>query len=131
MRAALDLVSGLAFSDVPAGRYSWLESMTIVGDIAMAVSLTVQACAEVAAGRDDVNAARAVLVKGRVMLPANEELWRSRLRLAAHFGDRRDVEDVVGQMYASISEHGSVLGSSAETDVLVDELVPGYRSRVA
>lgn len=131
MRAALDLVAGLPFGDVPAGRYAWLESMTIEGDIAMAVSLTVQACAETAAARNDEPAARAVLAQGLTLLPASEELWRSRLRLAAHFGEREDLRAVVDEMYSAIAEHGSVVGSSAETDVLVDELLPGYRSHVA
>jgi len=131
MRTALDLVAGLPFSDVPAGRYAWLESMTVEGDIAMAVSLTVQACAEAAAGRNDEPAARAVLAQGLTLLPASEELWRSRLRLAAHFGERDDLRGIVDEMYAAIAEHGSVVGSSAETDVLVDELLPGYRTHVA
>ncbi len=38
---------------------------------------------------------------------------------------------VADEMYAAIAEHGSVVGSSAETDVLVDELLPGYRANVA
>lgn len=131
MRAALDLVSGLPFGDLPIGRYAWLESMTIEGDIAIAVSLTVQACAEAAAAREDEPAARTALLQGLTMLPASEELWRSRLRLAAHFGERADLETLVGEMYAAIAEHGSVVGSAPETDVLVDELIPGYRTRVA
>ncbi len=131
MRTALDLVGGLPFGDIPAGRYAWLESTTIEGDIVMAVSLTVQACAEAAAARNDEPAARAVLSQGLMMLPASEELWRSRLRLATHFGDREDVRVVADEMYAAIAEHGSVVGSSAETDGLVDELLPGYRANVA
>lgn len=131
MRAALDLVTGLPFGGVPTGRYAWLESMTVEGDIVMAVSLTVQACAEAAAAREDESAARGVLQQGLAMLPASEELWRSRLRLAAHLGERADLESVAHEMYAAIAEHGSVVGSAAETDALVDELLPGYRSRVA
>lgn len=131
MRTALDLVAGLAFGEVPAGRYAWLESMTIEGDIAMAVSLTVQACAEAAAARNDEPAARAALTQGLTLLPASEELWRSRLRLAAHFSDRDDLRLLADEMYAAIAAHGTVVGSSAETDVLVDELLPGYRTHVA
>lgn len=131
MRAALDLVTGLPFADVPVGRYAWLEPMTLEGDIAIAVSLTVQACAEAAAAREEEPAARAVLSQGLAMLPANEELWRSRLRLATHFGERSDVEEVAAEMYTAIAEHGSVMGSSAETDALIDEILPGYRTHVA
>lgn len=131
LRAALDLVAGPAFADIPASRFGWLESMTVEGDIAIAVNLTVQAVAEAAAARDDETAARAALALGLSMLPASEELWRSQLRLAGHFGERADVEAVAGDMYAAIAEHGAFGGTSGETDALVDELAPGYRSRVA
>jgi hypothetical protein len=131
LRAALDLVAGPAFDGVPVGRYGWLESTTLEGDISIAVTLTVLATAEAAAVRDDKNAARAALAQGLLMSPASEELWRSRLRLEGHFGSRDELETVVGQMYAAIAEHGSAMGSAAETDALVDELLPGYRSRAA
>jgi hypothetical protein len=131
LRAALDLVEGPAFDGVPSGRYGWLGSMTLETDIAMAVNLTVLAVAEAAAMRDDEVAARAALAQGLRMSPASEELWRSRLRLESHVGSREDLEAAVGDMYAAIAQHGSPMGSAAETDALVDELVPGYRARVA
>ncbi|MFI5429988.1 BTAD domain-containing putative transcriptional regulator [Aeromicrobium sp. UC242_57] len=131
LRAALDLVTGPAFADVPAGRFGWLESLTVEGDIAIAVNLTVQAVAEAAAARDDEVAARSALTQGLTMLPASEELWRSRLRLAAHFGERSDVEAVADEMYAAVAEHGAFGGTTGETDALVDELAPGHRARVA
>lgn len=131
LRAALDLVRGEAFADTPVARYGWLEQLTVPGDMAIAVNLTVQAVAESAAARDDEAAASAALSQGLRMLPASEELWRSRLRLAAHFGDRSDIETVAGQMYTAIAEHGAFGGTTGETDSLVDELAPGYRSRVA
>lgn len=131
LRAALDLVTGPPFDGVPGGRYGWLGATTLESDIAMAVNLTVLATAEAAAVRDDGDAARAALTRGLRMSPASEELWRSRLRLESHFGTPESLEDVAGQMYAAIAEHGSLMGSTAETDALVDELLPAYRSKVA
>ena len=64
-------------------------------------------------------------------MPASEDLWRAKLQLAARFADRAGIEAVASQMYAAISEHGSPVGASAQTDALVDELLPGFRSRVA
>ena len=58
--------------------------------------------------------------------PASEELWRATLRLAAHFGTTADVTNVAGQMYAALTRHGGPRGPEAETDALVDELLPGY-----
>lgn len=129
LRTALDLVRGTAFDGVPAGRYAWLESTTVESDIALAIELTVQALAEAATSRGDLRAAEAALERGLALLPANEELWRSRLWLAESEG--AGVESIVDAMYAAISEHGSPVGASAATDALVDELVPGYRSSVA
>ncbi|MET0819740.1 MAG: hypothetical protein ABWY58_02155 [Aeromicrobium sp.] len=131
LRAALDLVEGPAFDGIPSSRYGWLAATTLESDIAMAVNLTVLAAAEAAAVRDDEDAARAALARGLRMSPASEELWRSRLRLESHVGSRDDLEAAVGEMYAAIAEHGSPIGSAAETDALVDELLPGYRTRVA
>ncbi len=131
LRAALDLVEGTPFDGVAERRYAWLEGLTVETDIALAVELTVQALAEAATSRGDVAAAQAALQRGLALLPANEELWRSRLWLAESQGDSGEIESVVDAMYASIAEHGSPVGASAATDALVDELVPGYRSSVA
>ncbi|KQY56068.1 hypothetical protein ASD11_16500 [Aeromicrobium sp. Root495] len=131
LRAALDLVHGLAFAGVPAGRYGWLEGSSISTDVSLAVALTAQARAELAAGRGDEATARGALERGLTLLPASEELWRSALRLAAAFGEREDVESVADDMYAAIAQHGSPVGASATTDTLVDELLPGYRTAAA
>ncbi len=130
LRAALDLVKGTSFEGIPERRYAWLESLSTELDIALAVELTVQALAEAATSRGDIAAADAALQRGLALLPANEELWRSRLWLAESHPDG-DVESVVDAMYATIAEHGSPVGASPATDALVDELVPGYRSSVA
>ena len=131
LRSALDLVHGLAFAGVPAGRYGWLEGSPISTDVSLAVALTAQARAELAAGRGDEATARGALERGLTLLPASEELWRSALRLAAAFGEREDVESVADEMYTAIAKHGSPVGASATTDTLVDELLPGYRESAA
>jgi len=70
--------------------------------------------------------ARTALQTGLSFSPASEELWRATLRLAAHFGTTADVTNVAGQMYAALTRHGGPRGPEAETDALVDELLPGY-----
>ena len=131
LRTALSLVRSEAFTDAPAGRYAWLESLTVTSDIALAVSLTAQSLAEAAMDRGDASRARAALDRGLELLPANEELWRSMLRLTEHFGDRDEIAAQTQRMYAAIAEHGSRLGASATTDALVDDLLPGYQGQVA
>ncbi|TCI99446.1 LysM peptidoglycan-binding domain-containing protein [Aeromicrobium sp. IC_218] len=131
LRSALSLVRGLPFGDVPASRYTWLDSMTIEDDVAIAVTLSVHAYAEAAAARGDESTAVDALRHGLELMPGSEELWRARLRLAHHFGDRDVLEAVAREMYAALDEHGSAAGASGQTDGLVDELLPGFRSRVA
>jgi hypothetical protein len=65
------------------------------------------------------------------MMPANEELWRALLRLEAQVSDQDTLRSVADEAYAAIERFGSPLGASAQTDALVDELLPGHRSRVA
>lgn len=131
LRSALGLVRGRAFADVPAARYAWLESTSVETDVDLAVGLTAMALADAAEARGDVQEARAALDRGLALLPANEDLWRGRLLLARRSGDRASVQQAAEEMYAAIAEHGSPLGASAATDALVDELLPGWRTRVA
>jgi hypothetical protein len=131
LRLALDLVRGTPFEDAPLGRYSWLVGTTMTDDVALVVGLTAQALAEHAADRGDVEAAASALERGLALLPANEDLWRSRLLLAKRFGARAEVERVASHMYDVIEEHGSAVGAAPQTDALVAELLPGWSRRAA
>jgi DNA-binding SARP family transcriptional activator len=131
LRRALGLVSGPALTDVPRGRYAWVESTSLLTDSALAVAMTAQALAQAALDRDDADDARAALQRGLELLPANEDLWRSRLELEAQAGDRETLVEVADRLYAAVAEHGSPVGAAPQTDALVDELLPGYRSRAA
>lgn len=131
LRTALGMVRGEPFADVPASRYSWLEATPLVADIALAVSLTTLAVSEAAIGSGDTVSARRTLLEGLELMPANEELWCSLLHLESRDDDGARLQESVERMYAAIAEYGSPVGASARTDALVDELLPGYRSRVA
>src|SRR5699024_5044869 len=131
LQDGLSLVHGRPWQDVPSDRYEWLVNETIEDDMRMAVGLTARIVAESAARRDDADGAREALLAGLAMAPANEELWCAALRLSAVFAGPADTRTVADQMYAAVAEHGSPLGASAQTDALVDELLPGYRNRAA
>ncbi len=129
LRTALDQVRGSTLDGVPLGRYAWVAGTTLEVDTALAVAMTAQALAESAVSRDDVPAARACLDRGLELLPANEDLWRARLQAGGE--DRDHMRLLADRMYAAIAEHGSPVGASPQTDALVDELMPGYRTRAA
>ncbi|HEY3563027.1 MAG TPA: hypothetical protein VGL05_36430 [Kribbella sp.] len=126
LSTALSLVHGPAWSNLPGGRYSWLAASGIERRMVEAVVDAALRLAEAALNHNDGNLARTALQTGLSFSPASEELWRATLRLAAHFGTTADVTNVAGQLYAALTKHGGPRGAEAETDALVDELLPGY-----
>ncbi len=131
LSTAMDLVHGPAWSNLPAGRYSWLAASGIERKMAEAIIETALKLAEASLRYNDGALARTALQTGLRFNPACEELWRATLRLASHFGDQNDISAVANQMYAELRRHGGPRGAEAETDALVDELLPGYRRAVA
>lgn len=128
---ALSMLRGQALGELPAHRYSWLARSTHLRDINVTVVEGARQLAELAASTGNAAFAREALRAGLLAVPACEELWRDALRLAARFGDDDELAAVAAEMFAAVAEHGSPRGATAETDALVDELLPGYRHRVA
>ena len=128
---ALDLVRGEPWSQLPARSYGWLAYDTVDDDARVAIVLAARRLADACARRDDGRGARDAILRGLRVAPAAEELWRDALRLAARLGSRSDVRAVADEMYAAIERFGSPAGATAETDALVEELLPGYRPHSA
>jgi hypothetical protein len=131
LSTALSLVHGPAWSNLPAGRYSWLAASGIERRMAEAVVDAALKLAESSLNHNDGNLARTALQTGLSFAPASEELWRATLRLASHFGTTADVTNVAAQLYAALAKNGGPRGPEAETDALVDELLPGYHRPAA
>ncbi|ONI73633.1 hypothetical protein BWI15_09335 [Kribbella sp. ALI-6-A] len=131
LSTALSLVHGQAWSGLPAGRYSWLAASGIERRMAESVVDASLKLAEASLRHNDGALARTALQTGLSFAPASEELWRATLRLASHFGTTEDVTTIAAQMYAALAKHGGPRGAEAETDALVDELLPGYRRPAA
>ncbi len=84
-----------------------------------------------AVGLNNPLRARNALQVGLRTAPACEEIWRDALALADTFAGRADVRAFADDMYAAIARHGSPRSTQPETDVLVDELLSGYRRSTA
>ena len=125
------VVLSVSCVDLPAGRYSWLAHDRIERDPVVAVVAVARRLAGMCADAGDAAGARDALLRGLAVAPADEDLWRDALRLAARLGSRADVKAVADSMYTAITTHGSPLGATAETDELVEELLPGYRRSAA
>lgn len=131
LSTALSLVHGQSWANLPAGRYSWLAASGLERRMAEGVVDAALRLADAGLNHDDGDLARTALQTGLSFSPASEDLWRATLRLASHFGVASDITNVAGQMYAALAKHGGPRGAEAETDALVDELVPGYRRPAA
>jgi hypothetical protein len=131
LSTALSLVHGQAWSNLPAGRYSWLAASGIERRMAEIIVDSALKLAEASLRHNDGNLARTALQTGLSFSPASEDLWRATLRLAAHFGTQSDVSTVASQMYAAIAKHGGPRGAESETDALVHELLPSYHRPAA
>ncbi len=127
LEQALTLAKDAAWSGLPAGRYGWLAYETIEADVRVAVVAVARRLASLSADAGEPLQARNALQAGLRLAPACEEIWRDALRLTSRFAGRADVRAVADDMYVAIAQHGSPRGAEAETDALVDELVPGYR----
>ncbi len=127
---ALSLVTGPAFSELPAQRYSWLAYETLEADMRVAVVAVARRLAALAGEAGERDEARDALDQGLRMAPGCEELWRDRLRLEAASG-REAAHRCADAMYADLARHGSPRGAEPETEALVDELLPGYHRSAA
>ena len=127
---ALDLVRGEPWSELPARSYGWLAYDSVDDDARVAVVLAARRLASTCAERGDGRGARDAILRGLQVAPAAEGLWQDALRLAAKLGSRSDVRAVADEMYAAIDRH-SPAGATAETEALVEELIPGYRRHSA
>jgi hypothetical protein len=118
-RAALRLVRGHVLDALPAGRYGWLAAR---GDDARWRDAVVSLARRVA---DTEPAPSDVLAAARVGLrvdPANEFLWRAALRASA--ADPSALRAAACQLQQVRAEWGGG-ATSAETDSLLDSLLPG------
>lgn len=127
LELALTLVKGSVWADVPAGRYGWLAYEAVEADVRVAVVAVARRLASLTAEAGDPIRSRNALQAGLRVAPACEEIWRDALSLANTFAGRSDALAVADDMYAAIVRYGSTRGAEAETDAVVDELLPGYR----
>lgn len=128
---ALSLVTGQAWTGLPARQYGWLAHESVEADVRVAVVAVARRLAALAAAAGAPIEARHALLAGLRMSPGCEEIWRDALRLANTFAGPADVRAVADDMYAALARHGSPRGPAAETDALVDELIPGHRRSAA
>jgi Bacterial transcriptional activator domain len=129
LAAALRLVSGPLWTDLPEGGYAWLTRTPVAHLIRRAVTTVAHRLAVRALAVGNASTALAASRTGLRAIPGAEQLWRDLLRTIASNGDRASLAATVGEMHRAIAPSGSGRTPSAETVALVKELLPGYRRR--
>jgi Bacterial transcriptional activator domain/LysM domain len=127
---ALTLVIGPAFEGLPSGRYAWLARLGSERTMRSVVVTTAHRLAEQRRSRGDLSGAQQAARSGLRLLPEAELLWRDLLGALADSGDRRELQACAEELYATLGQR-RVPAAHAETDTLVDELLPGFRRQVA
>jgi hypothetical protein len=129
--AALALVRGEAWSDLPPGRYAWLVDSRVEHRSRAVVVEAARALADRAVARGDHSLAVDALRTGLSMAPVAESLWTDLIRLEHERGGPSAARRVSERMYATLAQRGVPGGASPHTDALVDVLLPGLRGTVA
>lgn len=131
LTTALRLVSGPLWTELPAGRYRWATASPIARRTRASVVDVAHQLAQLTLGCGDTITALAACRTGLRGVPSSEVLWRDLLQTVAARGERRTLEAVAAEMYRTIGADKTRRGERAETDALVQTLLPGFRYNTA
>jgi hypothetical protein len=128
---ALDLVGGQLLDGRGPGRYAWLAADPLEYEATARVADAGHRLATLRLADGDpqgaMDAARAAL-----RLAFNDELlWRDLLTAAHATGQEHVLRAVVGEVSARASLDEVLPGMAPQTEALIDELLPSWRSSVA
>lgn len=125
LRTVLARVRGEAFSGTPAGHYAWLQFHQAAREARLVGVASARRLSALASSRGDRDSAEWALRRGLALVPEAEVLWRDLLRLLGD-DDPSGGTAVVDEMLATLGARGVRL--EAQTEALVDQLVPGHRT---
>ena len=127
---ALDLVQGQLLEDRPPGRYAWLATDELEFEVTARVADTAHRLAGLRLAGGDPEGAIGAVRAGLRLARHDELLWRD-LLLAAHRTGRQDLLRAVVEELSARTALDEVLPRMApETESLIDELYPAWRSTV-
>ncbi len=126
LRRALQLIRGPFLDRRQRGRYAWLARTRLDTTIADAVEAAAHRLAELST--DDPGGAAGAARAGLRLVPHSQVLWRDLLRADYDGPGGPGIAAAVKEMWVVLSARGADL--EAETEALVEELVPGSREAV-
>jgi hypothetical protein len=128
---ALSLIGGPLLTGRAAGRYAWLATDGLEYEVAARVADAAHQLASLRLEAGDARGAMEAARAGLRLAYADELLWRDLLRGADATGDERLVRAVVDGVYARIALDEVLPRLAPETEALIDDICPSWRSSVA
>lgn len=131
LRRALDLVRGQVLDGRDPARYGWLAADSLGYEVPALVADTAHRLAVLRLGSGDPGGAMEAARAGLRLAFDDEALWRDLLRAAAATGEEAALSAVVNEISARAALDEVMPRMAPETEALIDELLPSWRSSAA
>jgi hypothetical protein len=128
---ALDLVHGQLLDGRDPGRYAWLAADPLEYEASARVADAAHRLAGLRLAAGDAQAAMDAARAGLRLAFNDELLWRDLLTAAHATGQEHVLRAVVGEVSARVSLDEVLPRMAPQTEALIDELLPSWRSSVA
>jgi hypothetical protein len=128
---ALELVSGQLLDGRDPGRYAWLAADPLEYEATARVADAGHRLADLRLAAGDAQGAMDAARAGLRLAFNDELLWRDLLTAANATGQEHVLRSVVGELSARVSLDDVLPRMAPETEALIDELLPSWRSSVA
>jgi hypothetical protein len=125
---ALDRVGGPFLEGREPGRYAWLASDGLEYEVAARVADTAHLLCRLRLAGADPHGAMDAVRAGLRLAFYDELLWRDLLTSAHATGDEDLLRAVVGEVCARVALDEVATGMAPETEALIDDLLPSWRS---
>jgi hypothetical protein len=127
---ALELVQGQLLDGRPPGRYAWLATDELEYEVTARVADTAHQLVGLRLAGGDPEAAMDAARAGLRLAFYDELLWRDLLRAAHQTGQEELLRAVVDEICARAALDEVLPGMAPETESLIDDLYPSWRTAV-
>jgi hypothetical protein len=131
LEQALSLVRGPFLDGAEPGRYAWLASDGLEYEAEARVADAAHRLCELRLATGDAEGAMVAARTGLKLAFDDELLWRDLLIAAHATGDERVLRSVVDEVCARTALDDVLPRMAPQTEALIDELLPSWRSSVA
>jgi hypothetical protein len=131
LEQALSLVRGPFLDGAEPGRYAWLASDGLEYEVEARVADAAHRLCELRLAGADPEGAMAATRAGLKLAFDDELLWRDLLTAAHATGDEHVLRSVVDEVCARTALDDVLTRMAPQTEALIDELLPSWRSSVA